>query len=283
MCCSRAWRRSATSAPKRYFHQYDMSFFALVRPEDTMSDRSPIEWTDATWNPVTGCNKVSPGCKHCYAETFSERFRGVPGHPFEQGFDLRLWHGRLELPLRWRTPRRIFVNSMSDLFHERVPDAFIESVFETMRLAHWHQFQVLTKRPERMARFLAARAATMGELRDTHPNVWVGTSIETQRYVGRAEIVASIPASVRFLSCEPLLGPLDLEEVLGRTGINWVIAGGESGHGARPMDPDWVRSIRNQCRKARVAFFFKQWGGTRKHETGRELDPRTWDQMPQAR
>jgi protein gp37 len=248
-----------------------------------MSDHSAIEWTDATWNPATGCNKVSPGCKHCYAETFSERFRGVPGHPFEQGFDLRLWPARLELPLRWRTPRRIFVNSMSDLFHERVPDEFITSVFETMRFAHWHQFQVLTKRPERMARFLAAHAVTKGELRETHPNVWAGTSIETQRYVGRAEIVASIPATVRFLSCEPLLGPLDLKGVLGRTGINWVIAGGESGHGARPMDADWVRSIRDQCRKARVPFFFKQWGGVRKHETGRELDRRTWDQMPQAR
>jgi protein gp37 len=248
-----------------------------------MSDKSHIEWTDATWNPVTGCNKVSPGCKHCYAETFSERFRGVPGHPFEQGFDLRLWPARLDLPLRWRTPRRIFVNSMSDLFHERIPDDFIASVFETMHLAHWHRFQVLTKRPERMARFLAARASTAGELRDTHRNVWVGTSIETQRYVGRAEIVASIPTAVRFLSCEPLLGPLDLEGVLGRTGINWVIAGGESGHGARPMEADWVRSIRNQCRKAHVAFFFKQWGGVRKHETGRELDRRTWDQMPQVR
>ncbi len=246
-----------------------------------MSDHSPIEWTDATWNPVTGCNKVSPGCKHCYAETFSERFRGVPGHPFEQGFDLRLWPARLELPLRWRTPRRIFVNSMSDLFHERIPDTFIESVFETMRLAHWHQFQVLTKRPERMTRFLAARSRERGVARDTHPNVWLGTSIENQHYIGRAEIVASIPASVRFLSCEPLLGLLDLKGVLGRTGINWVIAGGESGHHARPMDPDWVRSIRNQCRRARVAFFFKQWGGVRKHETGRELDRRTWDQMPQ--
>lgn len=245
-----------------------------------MSDRSHIEWTDATWNPVTGCNKVSPGCKHCYAETFSERFRGVPGHPFEQGFDLRLWPQRVELPLRWRTPRRIFVNSMSDLFHERVPDEFIAAVFDTMQQAHWHHFQVLTKRPERMARFLASRSHALGELRDTHPNVWVGTSVETQRYVGRAEIVASIPAAVRFLSCEPLLGPLELQDVLGTSGINWVIAGGESGHGARPMDIEWVRTIRNQCRKARVAFFFKQWGGARKHETGRMLDRRTWDQMP---
>jgi protein gp37 len=247
-----------------------------------LSDHSAIEWTDATWNPVTGCNKVSAGCKHCYAETFSERFRGVPGHPFEQGFDLRLWPGRIELPLRWRTPRRIFVNSMSDLFHERVPDAFIESIFATMRLASWHRFQVLTKRPERMARFLSARAECEGELRDTHPNVWVGTSIETQRYIGRAEIVASIPASVRFLSCEPLLGALELTNVVGPTGVNWVIVGGESGHGARPMDPDWVRAIRDQCRTARVAFFFKQWGGVRKHATGRTLDRRTWNEMPRV-
>ncbi len=246
-----------------------------------MSDHSSIEWTDATWNPVTGCNKVSPGCKHCYAETFSERFRGVPGHPFEQGFDLRLWPERIGLPLRWRTPRRIFVNSMSDLFHERVPDTFIESVFVTMQSAHWHRFQVLTKRPERMARFVAAHTDAHGEIRHTHPNVWLGTSIETQHYVGRAEIVATIRSAVRFLSCEPLLGPLDLDGALGPTAINWVIAGGESGHGARPMDADWVRSLRDQCRKARVPFFFKQWGGRRKDLTGRTLDRRTWDGMPQ--
>ncbi|MEQ1832515.1 MAG: phage Gp37/Gp68 family protein [Candidatus Eisenbacteria bacterium] len=245
-----------------------------------MSDRSPIEWTDATWNPVTGCNKVSPGCKHCYAEKFSERFRGVPGHPFEQGFDLRLWPARVELPLRWRTPRRIFVNSMSDLFHDEVPNEFIDSVFATMQAAHWHQFQVLTKRPERMARHLAMLAKHKGPLRETHPNVWVGTSVETQKYVGRAEIVASIPAAVRFLSCEPLLGPLELTDALGPTGINWVIVGGESGPRARPMDAEWVREIRDQCRKARVPFFFKQWGGIRKHETGRQLDRRCWNEMP---
>jgi protein gp37 len=243
-----------------------------------MSDRSPIEWTDATWNPVTGCTKVSPGCRHCYAETLAERFRGVPGHPFEQGFDLRLWPARLELPLRWRTPRRVFVNSMSDLFHEGVPDDFIARVFDTMRRASWHRFQVLTKRPERMARFLARHAER--PLRATHPNVWLGTSVESGRYVGRAEIVASLAASVRFLSCEPLLGPLDLAHVLGTTGINWVIVGGESGHGARAMDPAWVRAIRRQCRVARVPFFFKQWGGVRKHLTGRHLDGRTHDAMP---
>ena len=212
-----------------------------------MSDRSPIEWTDSTWNPVTGCNKISPGCKHCYAERLAERFRGTPHHPFEQGFDLRLWPERIGLPLTWKKPRRIFVNSMSDLFHERVPEEFVESVFLTMRQAHWHQFQVLTKRPERMARFIAARGNMFGRLSETHPNVWLGTSVETQRYVGRAEIVAALSSAVRFLSCEPLLGPLDLRSVLGREGINWVIVGGERGHGARPMDIDWVRDLRRQC------------------------------------
>ncbi len=246
-----------------------------------MSDHSAIEWTDATWNPVTGCNKVSPGCKHCYAQTFSERFRGVPGHPFEQGFDLRLWPQRIELPLRWRTPRLIFVNSMSDLFHERVPDDFIARVFDTMRRASWHRFQVLTKRPERMARFVREHFASE-PWRSTHPNVWLGTSVESERYVGRAEIVASLPAAVRFLSCEPLLGPLDLRHVLGPTGIDWVIVGGESGHGARTMQAAWVRNIRSQCRAARVPFFFKQWGGPQKSRTGRTLDKRTHDAMPVA-
>lgn len=247
-----------------------------------MSDHSAIEWTDATWNPVTGCNKVSPGCKHCYAQVFSERFRGVPGHPFEQGFDLRLWPERIELPLRWRRPRLIFVNSMSDLFHERVPDAFIARVFDTMQRASWHRFQVLTKRPERMARFVRDHMAG-GPPRLTHPNVWLGTSVENERYVGRAEIVASLDAAVRFLSCEPLLGPLDLQHVLGPTGINWVIVGGESGHGARSMDAEWVRGIRRQCRAAGVPFFFKQWGGPQKSRTGRTLDRRTYDGMPAGR
>ena len=244
-----------------------------------MSATSPIEWTDATWNPVTGCTKISPGCKHCYALTFSERFRGVPGHPFEQGFDLRLWPERLQLPLAWRRPRRIFVNSMSDLFHERVPDAFIQSVFDTMRDAWWHEFQLLTKRPDRMADFVATHLRE--PLRYTHPNVWLGTSVETQPYVSRARLVAPLSSTVRFLSCEPLLGPLDLSGVLGDTAINWVIVGGESGHQARPMDAEWVRGIRQQCRDANVPFFFKQWGGRNKKEAGRTLDRRTWDQMPQ--
>lgn len=241
-----------------------------------MADHSTIEWTDATWNPVTGCTKVSPGCKHCYALTLAERFRGVPGHPYEQGFDLRLWPQRVSLPLTWKQPRRIFVNSMSDLFHENIPEDFIDSVFATMRQASWHQFQVLTKRPDRMARYVASRA----NLTLTHPNVWLGTSVEMQLYIRRAAAVAELTAAVRFLSCEPLLGPLDLRSVLSPTSINWVIVGGESGHGARPMKPEWVRDIRDQCRSAGVAFFFKQWGGPRKKEAGRLLDRRTWDQMP---
>jgi len=245
-----------------------------------MSSISSIEWTDATWNPVTGCTKISPGCKHCYALTFSERFRGVPGHPFEQGFDLRLWPDRLRLPLSWRKPRRIFVNSMSDLFHERVPDEFIASVFETMREAWWHEFQVLTKRPDRMADFVAAHMRA--PLHHTHPNVWLGASVETQKYVGRARLVASLTSTVRFLSCEPLLGPLDLADVLGSEGINWIIVGGESGHRARPMDGTWVRDIRRQCRDARIPFFFKQWGGRNKKEAGRTLDRRTYNQIPQT-
>lgn len=244
-----------------------------------VADHSSIEWTDATWNPVTGCTKVSPGCKHCYALTFSERFRGVPGHPFEQGFDLRLWPQRLELPLAWKTPRRVFVNSMSDLFHERVPDAFIDAVFETMRRARQHQFQVLTKRPDRMANYVHALPTP---LRRTHPNVWLGTSVETQHYVNRAALIADLPARVRFLSCEPLLGPLDLHQVLGTRRINWVIVGGESGHHARPMDPEWARDIRDQCRAALVPFFFKQWGGTNKKAAGRTLDHRTWDELPRS-
>ena len=245
-----------------------------------MSDHSTIEWTDATWNPVTGCNKVSPGCKHCYAETFAERFRGVPGHPYEQGFDLRLWPERLELPLRWTAPKRIFVNSMSDLFHERVPDEYIDRVFDTMRAAHWHEFQVLTKRPERMAGYLVERSPVWGTLATTAPHIWLGTSVESQSYVERASVVAKVPSRVRFLSCEPLLGKLDLVGVLGTELINWVIVGGESGHGARPMDPDWVRAIHDQCIEARVPFFFKQWGGRLKKAAGRLLDERTWDEFP---
>lgn len=238
-----------------------------------MSATSSIEWTDATWNPLRGCQKVSPGCKHCYAETFSERFRGVPGHPFEQGFDLRLVPEALELPLRWRTPKRIFVNSMSDLFQDEVPDDYIRRVFDVMRRASHHiAFQVLTKRSRRLR-----------ELAPVLPwpdNVWIGVSVESQRYTERvADLVAVRGAAVRFLSVEPLLGPIP---ELPLRGVGWVIVGGESGHGARPMDAAWVRDLRDQCTRAAVPFFFKQWGGVRKSSTGRHLDGRTWDELPRT-
>jgi len=246
-----------------------------------MSEKSSIEWTDSTWNPVTGCTKVSPGCKHCYAETFAERFRGVEGHPYEQGFDLRIWRDRFDLPLRWRTPRTIFVNSMSDLFHRDIPDEVIDAVFETMRRADWHTFQVLTKRPDRMRAVVLDRNARGLAPRVVQPNTWLGTSVESQDYVSRAEAIRDLPVSVRFLSCEPLLGPLDLRGVLDPgQGINWVIVGGESGHGARPMEKDWALDIQEQCADAGVPFFFKQWGGKNKKRAGRILNGATWDEMP---
>ncbi|HET9954914.1 MAG TPA: phage Gp37/Gp68 family protein [Polyangiaceae bacterium] len=235
-----------------------------------MSDGSAIEWTDATWNPVRGCTKISPGCKHCYAQTFSERFRGVPGHPFEQGFDLRLVETALELPVRWRSPRRIFVNSMSDLFHEEVPEDFIRRVFDVMSRASQHQFQLLTKRSKRMAEIA-------GRLQIPR-NVWMGVSVENERYVRRLGELRTVNAAVRFVSVEPLLGPI---RHLPLDGIHWVIVGGESGPRARPMNPVWVRAIREQCQAAGVAFFFKQWGGVQKSRTGRVLDGRTWNEMPE--
>jgi len=234
-----------------------------------MSDGSSIEWTDATWNPVRGCTKISPGCKHCYAETFSERFRGVPGHPFEQGFDLRLVPAALELPLKWRAGRRIFVNSMSDLFHDEVPDEYVTRVFDVMRRAPQHQFQVLTKRAARMAE-LTSRFSVPG-------NVWMGVSVENAKYAARINDLRRVHSQIRFLSVEPLLGPIPN---LALRGIHWVIVGGESGPKARPMPIEWVRSIRDQCVAQRVPFFFKQWGGVRKRLTGRVLDGRTWDEMP---
>lgn len=234
-----------------------------------MSDRSAIEWTEATWNPVRGCTKVSPGCKNCYAETFAERFRGVPGHPFEQGFDLRLIPDALSLPLRWRRGRLIFVNSMSDLFHERVPDEYIEMVFATMEAAPQHQFQILTKRAERLARFCGGRRLPQ--------NAWFGVSVENAKYSWRVDLLREVASRIRFLSIEPLLGPLG---ELGLEGIHWVIVGGESGWHARPVNPDWVREVREQCLRNKVPFFFKQWGGKRKGRAGRELDGRTWDEMP---
>jgi protein gp37 len=237
-----------------------------------MSEVSSIEWTDATWNPVTGCTKVSQGCKHCYAHTFAERWRGIPGHPYQQGFDLKLWPERVLMPLKWREPRRIFVNSMSDLYHPGIPDGFIRNVFATMVRASWHTFQVLTKRSERLeqiSRSLPWRS-----------NIWQGVSVEDARVVNRIEHLRRVPAKVRFLSLEPLIGPLDRLDL---TGIHWVIVGGESGPGARPMDPAWVRSIRSQCRQQDVPFFFKQWGGVHKSMAGRRLDGRTWDSMPRVR
>jgi protein gp37 len=234
-----------------------------------VADGTGIEWTEATWNPVTGCDKVSPGCAHCYAETFAERWRGIGGHPYEQGFDLRLWPERLDVPLRWRRPRVIFVNSMSDLFHPRVPFEFIRRVFDVMAEADHHVFQVLTKRHERVAE-LARDLPWPG-------NVWMGVSIENRRWVRRADCLRRVPAAVRFVSAEPLLGPLD---ELDLAGIDWLIAGGESGPRHRPVRPEWVRDLRDKCQAARVPFFFKQWGGRTSKAGGRVLDERVWSEMP---
>ena len=237
-----------------------------------MAQTSSIEWTEATWNPVTGCSEVSPGCAHCYAKVFAERWRGIPGHPYEQGFDLRLWPERLDAPLKWRKPKTIFVNSMSDLFHEDIPLAFVEEIFATMQAAHWHTFQILTKRHERLAE-LAAHF-------DWPPNVWMGVTIENRRFVRRADALRTVPAAVRFISAEPLLGPL---EGLDLSDIDWLIAGGESGPRHRRVDIAWLRELRDACGDEDVAFFFKQWGGPRPKSKGRELDGRDWDEYPQPR
>lgn len=311
-----------------------------------MSDKTGIEWTDATWNPVTGCTEVSPGCDRCYAKTFAERWRGTPGHYFERGFDVQLRPDKLDLPLRWRRPRRIFVNSMSDLFHDQVPDDYIARVFAVMSYAHRHTFQVLTKRHARMRSLLSSERFvdlfdiefcklpnwverypdpdSAGHLVDGPlPNVWLGVSTENQQWADiRIPALLDTPAAVRFISAEPLLGPIDFRRVPGfnRIGLDlsnwWVIVGGESGPGARPMHPDWARSLRDQCVSAGVPFLFKQWGewapgdhrnpqldgqvsiGYRpgcsdpyplgwvrrvgKKAAGRELDGRTWDQYPEA-
>lgn len=234
-----------------------------------MGDNSAIEWTQATWNPVTGCSKVSPGCKHCYAERLAQRLHAMGQPNYANGFDLTLQEHMLELPLRWRTPKTIFVNSMSDLFHEDVPFAYIKKVFDVMGRASWHQFQVLTKRDERLAE--------LGNKLPWKPHIWMGVSVETEQYVHRIEALKSSGACVKFLSLEPLLGPLPSLKL---KGIDWVIVGGESGPGARPMSESWVQDIQQQCRRNRVPFFFKQWGGTNKKKAGRELDGRTWDEMP---
>jgi protein gp37 len=234
-----------------------------------MAAETSIEWTEATWNPVTGCDEVSPGCAHCYAKTFAERWRGVPGHPYEQGFELRLWPERLDQPLKWKRPRMIFVNSMSDLFHERIPVSFIEQVFDVMAEAEQHTFQILTKRHERLSELAP-------EL-DWPANVWMGVSIENRRFVKRADYLRVVPAAIRFISAEPLLGPL---EGLDLDGIQWLIAGGESGPGHRPVKEEWILELRDRCQAEGVAFFFKQWGGQTSKSGGRTLDGRTWDQMP---
>lgn len=240
-----------------------------------MSINSTIEWTNATWNPVRGCSKVSPGCTHCYAEVFAERFRGVRGHPYEHGFDLRLVPEMLAEPLRWKTPKMIFVNSMSDMFHEKIPGEYIRAVARVMQVANWHTYQILTKRSERMRELL--NTTLRFAAKQTH--IWWGVSVESRKYgVPRISHLRSSQAAIRFLSVEPLLediGELDLR------GISWVIVGGESGAGARPMEESWVLSIQRQCHAANIPFFFKQWGGVRKAENGRSLDGRVYSEFPE--
>ena len=234
-----------------------------------MAVGSKIEWTDATWNPVTGCNKISPGCKLCYAERMAKRLKATGMAKYRNGFEIT-WHPEaLEIPLRWRKPRIIFVNSMSDLFHYQVPDQFVHDVFDVMEQAHWHRYQVQTKRPERVAALSADLPWPQ--------QVWLGVSVESDRYLDRIDLLRECGAATKFLSLEPLLGPLP---ELNLDGIDWVIVGGESGPGARPMEAEWTRDIRDQCINAGVPFHFKQWGGVFKKRQGRELDGRTWDEMP---
>ncbi|OLZ08667.1 DUF5131 family protein [Sulfobacillus thermosulfidooxidans] len=236
-----------------------------------MAAHSHIEWTDATWNPVTGCTKVSQGCKHCYAERMARRLQAMGSPRYANGFRVTLHDDLLNLPLRWRTPRRVFVNSMSDLFHPEVPPWFIQQVFTTIAEASWHTFQVLTKRPERVVAL--ARDLTWPK------NLWLGTSVENRDVLSRILWLQQVPAAVRFLSLEPLLGPIT---PLPLAGIDWVIVGGESGPGARPMRPEWVIAIRDACNEAKVPFFFKQWGGVQRTRAGRLVDGRTWDEFPVA-
>lgn len=239
-----------------------------------MSEHSKIEWTDATWNPLRGCTKISPGCKHCYAETFAERFRGVPGHPYQQGFDLRLIPEKLAEPFRWSKPRTVFVNSMSDLFQPDVPDKYIEDVVKVMVEANWHTYQVLTKRSERLRDLLLSKLEFAAKQR----HIWWGVSVEDKRYgLPRIAHLRATRASIKFLSIEPLLEDLGVFDI---SGIDWAIIGGESGNGARPMEKAWVEQILKQCREENVAFFFKQWGGVHKSTTGRLLHGRTYDEMP---
>jgi protein gp37 len=239
-----------------------------------MAGPTKIEWTNATWNPVTGCTQISAGCDNCYAKRFSERFRGVPGHPFEQGFDLTLRPERIEQPLKWRKPMMIFVNSMSDLFHKEVPFDYVDRVFATMEMCTHHTFQVLTKRSSRMRDY--AKRRYKDGLAPQH--IWLGVSVEDGQRKSRIKHLQETPATTRFLSIEPLIGPVG---ELNLFGIDWVIVGGESGPRFREMHPDWAREVRDQCKSANVAFFFKQWGGVRPKSGGRKLDRREWNQFPQ--
>jgi protein gp37 len=234
-----------------------------------MGSSSSIEWTEATWNPVTGCNKISPGCKFCYADRLAKRLQKMGNPKYVNGFDLTIQESALTLPLSWKRPQTIFVNSMSDLFHEDIDEVYIRRVFDVMRRAHWHRFQVLTKRSERLAE--------MSPRIDWPANVWMGVSVERQDYAFRIDHLRATGARIRFLSLEPLIGPLpDLD----LSSIDWVIVGGESGPGCRPIVEDWVIDIRDQCANGGVPFFFKQWGGTNKRKSGRVLQGRTWDEMP---
>ncbi len=234
-----------------------------------MAQGSGIEWTESTWNPVTGCTKISPGCKYCYAERMAERLQAMGQTNYVNGFDLTLQPHMLELPLGWKKPQAIFVNSMSDLFHKNVPLAYIRRAFDVMTRAHWHRFQVLTKRADRLAE--------LNSKLEWAPNIWMGVSVETDKYRGRIDELRSTGAQTKFLSLEPLLGPL---HDLNLDGIDWVIVGGESGPRSRPMDREWVTDLRDQCRRAKVPFFFKQWGSKNKKKAGRLLEGRTWDQIP---
>ena len=240
-----------------------------------MAGKTSIEWTNATWNPVTGCTKISAGCDKCYAERFAERFRGVPGHPFESGFDLTLRPERLDQPLKWRRPQMVFVNSMSDLFHKEVPFSFIDAVFDTMLRADWHTFQVLTKRSSILRRYVNSRFQD----RAVPDHIWLGVSVEDGQRKSRIQHLRETRAGVRFLSIEPLIGPIGKLDL---TGIHWVIVGGESGPRYRPMEINWAREVRDQCKEAGVPFFFKQWGGFRPKSGGRELDGAEWDQFPKT-
>ncbi|GAB6273700.1 MAG: DUF5131 family protein [Peptococcaceae bacterium] len=234
-----------------------------------MAAKSSIEWTESTWNPVTGCTKISPGCEHCYAERMALRLQAMGQPNYVNGFKLTIHEQVLELPLTWKTPQMIFVNSMSDLFHKEVPVEFILRTFDVMQRANWHQFQILTKRTDRLLE--------LDSLLPWATHIWMGVSVENSDYTFRIDCLRRVKAKIKFLSFEPLLGPIPDVNL---DGINWVIVGGESGPGARSMDPSWVVNIRNQCLRARVPLFFKQWGGTNKKKAGRELEGRTWDEMP---